>query len=460
MMDLVGYSKLPMAEQRTTIGRLTEIVRACPEFSRADSADAIVCLPTGDGMALVFFDDPGAPIRCAMEVARATAERDDIELRQGVHSGPVYRVEDINANMNVSGGGINLSQRVMDEGDDGHILVSSTAQELLGQIHQEYDLRPLGEVEVKHGVKMRLFNLVADDAGNPEIPSKVAGKPSEPAPAGPAPRSPTGVRAPRPTLPSEKLALPPGFEWVGEEPPSHCPHHDAENYTKWLASNQPITIRAEQGALPLVWVPAGTLSMGSSRGRPDEKPVTRVPLNGFWIGRTAITVMQYERVMDPAPPQHNDQGAQHPVVGITWPEAKEFCKRSGVTLPPEAYWEWAARGWEGLIYPWGNRWDAAKCQCQDDLHGYERTAPAGCSALKPGQSWCGTLDLVGNVWEWCADWYHPTLERSGKEKSTHKSLRGASWASPVDECRGSCRFASPPNNRRPLIGFRVARPGV
>ncbi len=466
MMDLVGYSKLPMGEQVVIIGELTDIVRACPEFVRADAASAIVSLPTGDGMALVFFDDPQAPIRCALEVARATADRDDIELRQGVHSGPVYRVEDINANMNVSGGGINLSQRVMDAGDDGHILVSSTAQELLGQIHQEWDLRPLGDVEVKHGVKMRLFNLVADDGGNPEIPSKVAaaGAPPAPEPAAPtqAPpqRAQPAARPAKPIAPTEKLALPPGFEWVGNEPASHCPHHDPEAYSKWVKTDQPITIRTEKGALPSIWVPGGTLTMGSIRGRPDEKPVTKVPLKGFWLGKAPITVMQYQRVMDAVPPQHNDQGPQHPVVGVTWVEAREFCKRSGLTLPPEAYWEWATRGWESLVYPWGNRWDASNCQCQENLHGHERTAPAGAPALKGGQSWCGAQDLIGNVWEWCADWYHPTLEKSGKEQSTHKSLRGGSWASGADECRGSCRFGSPPNNRRPLIGFRVARPGV
>jgi len=109
-------------------------VRQTQGFIRAETSEELIRLPTGDGMALVFFRDPEAPVRCALELSRALHHYPEIKLRMGIHSGPVYRVADINANRNVAGGGINIAQRVMDCGDAGHILISNAVAEVIGQL--------------------------------------------------------------------------------------------------------------------------------------------------------------------------------------------------------------------------------------------------------------------------------------------------------------------------------------
>src|SRR5277367_4607074 len=173
-MDIVAYSRLPMDEQQRVIHQLQEIVRSTPEFTHAQADDQLIRLPTGDGMALVFFRDPQSPVRCALEVTKELRNHPDIKVRMGIHCGPVYRVADINSNRNVAGGGINIAQRVMDCGDAGHILLSGTAAEMLSQVTYWHSrLHDLGEVEVKHGQIIRLFNLYGEEFGNPEVPEKV-----------------------------------------------------------------------------------------------------------------------------------------------------------------------------------------------------------------------------------------------------------------------------------------------
>jgi class 3 adenylate cyclase/Tfp pilus assembly protein PilF/TolB-like protein len=173
--DIVGYSKLPMDEQEKLLMQLQDAVRQTSEFARAEAADELIRLPTGDGMALVFFGDAEAPVRCAVEFGRSLRKQSTLQLRMGIHTGPVYRVADINANRNVAGGGINIAQRVMDCGDAGHILVSSAEAEILGQLRAWSSmLHDLGEVEVKHGVRIHIYNLYADEVGNSALPKKVA----------------------------------------------------------------------------------------------------------------------------------------------------------------------------------------------------------------------------------------------------------------------------------------------
>src|SRR5437667_1455982 len=162
-MDIVRYSAMPMDQQRQVIARLQKRVRATAEFVRAQSRQRLIPLPTGDGLALVFFGDPEAPVRCAIELSRALRE-EGTAVRMGVHTGPVYRIADINSNHNVSGGGINLAQRVMDCGDAGHILVSAVTMEFLKQLGTwSHLLHDLGETQVKHGLRIHLFNVFADD---------------------------------------------------------------------------------------------------------------------------------------------------------------------------------------------------------------------------------------------------------------------------------------------------------
>jgi class 3 adenylate cyclase/tetratricopeptide (TPR) repeat protein len=190
-MDIVGYSKLPMDHQETVLHSLQVVVSTTSEFLRTQSSNEIIRLPTGDGMALVFFEDAEAAARCALEVGRALKSHPEIPLRMGLHSGPVYRVTDINANQNVAGGGINIAQRVMDCGDAGHILTSQSVADVLGQLSSWKDrLHDLGEAEVKHGVRVHLYNLYTNEAGNSALPKKVAtSKPAAEAGLKPAQKS-------------------------------------------------------------------------------------------------------------------------------------------------------------------------------------------------------------------------------------------------------------------------------
>ena len=183
-MDIVAYSALHMDQQQQLLQNLQEAVRSTPAFARAQANDQLIRLPTGDGMALAFFGDPEAPVRCALELGKILRSKPDIKLRMGIHTGPVYRVADINANRNVAGGGINLAQRVMDCGDAGHILLSATEAEVLSQVSAWCPmLHDLGEVEVKHGVHIHLYNLDTDGVGNRELPKKISAQRAAPSPA-------------------------------------------------------------------------------------------------------------------------------------------------------------------------------------------------------------------------------------------------------------------------------------
>jgi serine/threonine protein kinase len=173
-MDIVSYSRLLIDEQSDRLQELKDIVRATQEFQKAQLAGQLLRLPTGDGMALSFFGDPEAPVRCAAEVSRALREHPDIKLRMGVNSGLVYRIADINENLNISGGGINVAQRVMDCGDAGHILLSKRVADDLRQLSRwARDLHDLGEAVVKHDERVHIYNLYNDEIGNAEVPAKL-----------------------------------------------------------------------------------------------------------------------------------------------------------------------------------------------------------------------------------------------------------------------------------------------
>ncbi len=172
-IDIVGYSKLLVKQQSEVLRELNGIVSATGEFRQADSAGKLIRLPTGDGMALVFRTDPEAPVECAMEIARALKSHPRIQLRMGIHSGPVNEVPDVNQRANIAGAGINMAQRVMDCGDAGHILVSKHVAE---DLEQDERWRPLlhelGTCEVKHRVRLGIVNLYSDEVGNPQLPAK------------------------------------------------------------------------------------------------------------------------------------------------------------------------------------------------------------------------------------------------------------------------------------------------
>jgi class 3 adenylate cyclase len=170
-MDIVAYTQLPTDKQTKILRQIQDVVRMSPEVVRARETDSLITLPTGDGMALVFFGDPEVAVRSALEISRTLQGYPYIKLRMGVHSGPVNRIMDVNDKQNVAGAGINVAQRVMNCGDARHILVSKRVADDLSQYTQwQPYLHSLGEVEVKHGERVHLFNLYTDELGNPELP--------------------------------------------------------------------------------------------------------------------------------------------------------------------------------------------------------------------------------------------------------------------------------------------------
>src|SRR6266403_290128 len=173
-MDIVSYSKLLVDQQSVCSDRLNQIVRRCNQFRAAEAEGKLIRLPTGDGMVLVFFTSPEAPVRCAVEIARALKDCSDFGLRMGIHSGPVNKISDVNDRSNLAGGGINIAQRVMDCGDAGHILLSKRVAEDLEQ-HSKWrsHLQDFGECEVKHGVRVNVTNLYTGEVGNPVLPEKL-----------------------------------------------------------------------------------------------------------------------------------------------------------------------------------------------------------------------------------------------------------------------------------------------
>src|ERR1700731_1019524 len=165
-VDIVGYSKLSINEQHSAVDQLTHIVRATEQFREAEAAERLIKIATGDGMALVFYGSPEAPVRCAMELSGAVKNNLRLPLRMGIHSGPVSGVVDVTGRTNLAGAGLNLAQRVMACGDAGHILVSKhVAEDLEEYEHWRPLLHDLGACEIKHGMRASVVNLYGDGGG-------------------------------------------------------------------------------------------------------------------------------------------------------------------------------------------------------------------------------------------------------------------------------------------------------
>lgn len=181
-MDVVGFSKLLINDQSEILEQLNQLVRETPHFREAEAAGKLIRLSTGDGMALVFSNSPEAPVECALEISKTLKRYPAIQLRMGVHSGPVSALSDVNDRSNVTGAGINMAQRVMDCGDAGHILVSRhVAEDLEHYARWQPLLHDLGECEVKHGARVHVFNLYTDEVGNHGLPAKLKSIAKEPA---------------------------------------------------------------------------------------------------------------------------------------------------------------------------------------------------------------------------------------------------------------------------------------
>src|SRR5213075_1774125 len=172
-IDLVGYSKFSINDQHAAVEQLNRVVRASEQFQQTETASRLLKIPTGDGMALVFYSTPEAPVQCALEISRSLKRYPQLQVRMGIHSGPVSVVMDVNERANLAGAGMNIAQRVMDCGDAGHILLSKRVAEDL-ETHEKWRplLNDLGSCEVKHGVRVSVVNLYDDQFGNATLPLK------------------------------------------------------------------------------------------------------------------------------------------------------------------------------------------------------------------------------------------------------------------------------------------------
>ena len=173
-IDIVGYSKLLINEQRDQIQKLRQIVRGTEQLRIAEAEGKLLRLPTGDGGALVFRTSPEAAVMCAIEISKALKSHPELHMRMGIHSGPVTEIIDLNEQANIAGAGINIAQRVMDCGDAGHILLSRhVAEDLEHYPRWRAYLHDLGECEVKHGVPIGLANLYDSEIGNSQLPKQM-----------------------------------------------------------------------------------------------------------------------------------------------------------------------------------------------------------------------------------------------------------------------------------------------
>jgi formylglycine-generating enzyme required for sulfatase activity len=257
----------------------------------------------------------------------------------------------------------------------------------------------------------------------------------------------------------------------------------------------------------MVYVPGGEFEMGSDNDDLDymmqlckeyygdcfrgwfknEQPVHTVVLDGFWIDRTEVTNAQYQQCVEAGgcdPPAEsssptgdlyygNSTYDAYPVVYVSWYQAADYCEWADARLPTEAEWEYAARGPEGRVFPWGDTFDGTRvnycdANCEFDWadgsvdDGYGYTAPVG--SYPSGASWCGALDLAGNVWEWVADWYDaayygrsPSQNPPGPSSGQERARRGSSWHYPPDGMRSALRFGVDPDIPDNFQGFRCVR---
>jgi serine/threonine-protein kinase len=224
--------------------------------------------------------------------------------------------------------------------------------------------------------------------------------------------------------------------------------------------------------MTMVYVPAGEFEMGSTEGNADEQPVHTVALDAFWLDQTEVTNAQYQTCVtagacDPSSyaDESNFNAADQPVVGVSWFDVVDYCTWVGGRLPTEAEWEYAARGPEGFVYPWGDSWQPGLANCDEDdcEDGFEYTAPVG--SFYQGASWVGALDMVGNVWEWVADWYDadyyarsPRENPTGPEDGAYRVLRGGSWGNSVDASRCGFRGGDDPRTGTTTGAFVASEP--
>jgi formylglycine-generating enzyme required for sulfatase activity len=228
---------------------------------------------------------------------------------------------------------------------------------------------------------------------------------------------------------------------------------------------------------PMVLIPAGEFTMGSTprEGLADETPQRRIILDAFYIDKYEMTVGRFSKFLQAAgadvPEYWNvanlDTDAEYPVVGVDWDQAQAYCKWAGKRLPTEAEWEKAARGGDGRRYPWGNEGPTPQYANfgKGGTFGYSKSL-AKVGSFESGKSPYGVYDMIGNVWEWVADWYDkgyyqsaPEKNPRGPEKGEFKVIRGGSWAKVPLVVRAAGRNRAAPSSQTTSIGFRCAKDG-
>ncbi|MDQ2731331.1 MAG: formylglycine-generating enzyme family protein [Armatimonadota bacterium] len=254
----------------------------------------------------------------------------------------------------------------------------------------------------------------------------------------------------------------------------------------WTASSQCCLAAAQKPPAPTVrgkvWVrpvdgvrmvavPAGQFIMGSTESD-IEKPQHKVTLDGYWIDETPVTVAQYRKYCHatgtkmPRPPAWGWK-EDHPMVNVSWDDAKAYATWAGAELPTEAQWEKAARGTDGRKFPWGDKFDRGRLQCSSATYG-DAGGPATVMSHPTGKSPYGALDMAGNLWQWCADWYGPSYYEgspdqnpTGPPSGQNRMLRGGSWFNVnVNFFRCAFRFGGSPADTGSIVGFRcVVRAG-
>ncbi len=243
---------------------------------------------------------------------------------------------------------------------------------------------------------------------------------------------------------------------------------------RWRSAPLTLAVRGAAGPLgSMIQVPAGAFIMGNDAGNDDERPARLVRMPGFEIDRYEVTVGEFRAFVQATNyrtlaeqagrPWHETWRADevgtrfdHPVRYVSWWDADKYCRWLGKRLPTEAEWEYAARGGDGRLYPWGNDFDPARVPGPDD------TAPVG--SVLGNLSPFGAYDMAGNVWEWVNDWYRPDYYAQGQDdnpqgpaQADQRVIRGSSFTNPPQDLRTTRRIKDDPGSAHRDVGFRCAR---
>jgi formylglycine-generating enzyme required for sulfatase activity len=238
-----------------------------------------------------------------------------------------------------------------------------------------------------------------------------------------------------------------------------------------LAPTAGDVIVSVKDGMPLHYVPAGSFIMGNADGWAAQKPAHEVTLPAFWVDETEITNRMYALCVEAGactPPSElssytrelyyqDPATADFPVLHIAWQDADRYCAWAERTLPTEAQWEKAARGTDGRLYPWGDHPPTKDLLNNFEVSSLEDTVKVG--SYPQGASPYGALDMVGNVWEWTADWFNPypggDPAASEGYGQVYRVMRGGSF---VDAADSTTRYANTPELRMHDIGFRCVLP--